>query len=95
MNTDNANKYLDAMQINDRSVWDSKDIKHPLDCILEDYHQEQLHNELNSFQKKRIDLLNHVKSELQQETNDKLSKTMSPYRSDKIIFLRKIINMLT
>ena len=42
MNTDNANKYLDERQIYQRDVWDSKDIEHPLDCLLEDYHQEQL-----------------------------------------------------
>ena len=42
MNTKNANKYLDGYQINDRSVFDNKDIEHPLDCLLEDYHQEQL-----------------------------------------------------
>lgn len=42
MNTDNANKFLDERQIYQRDVWDSKDIEHPLDCLLEDYHQEQL-----------------------------------------------------
>ena len=42
MNTDNANKYLNERQIYQRDVWDSKDIEHPLDCLLEDYHQEQL-----------------------------------------------------
>jgi len=42
MNTENASKYLDGMQINDRSIWDKKDIEHPLECLLEDYHQEQL-----------------------------------------------------
>ena len=42
MNTDNANKYLDSLQISERSVYDRKDIEHPLDCLLEDYHQEQL-----------------------------------------------------
>lgn len=42
MNTDNANKYLNERQIYQRDVWDSKGIEHPLDCLLEDYHQEQL-----------------------------------------------------
>ncbi len=42
MNTDNANKYLNERQIYQRDVWDSKDIEHPLDCLLEDYHQKQL-----------------------------------------------------
>ena len=42
MNTDNANKYLNEMKIYQRDVWDNKDIEHPLDCLLEDYHQEQL-----------------------------------------------------
>jgi len=40
MNTENANKYLNERQIYQRDVWDSKDIEHPLDCLLEDYHQE-------------------------------------------------------
>lgn len=42
MNTEQANRYLDGFQINDRSIYDSQDNEHPLDCILEDYHQEQL-----------------------------------------------------
>lgn len=44
MNTNNANKYLDSLQIADRSVWDKTSIEHPLDCLLEDCHQEQLKN---------------------------------------------------
>tara|TARA_R110000744_G_scaffold106668_1_gene203018 strand:- start:167 stop:409 length:243 start_codon:yes stop_codon:yes gene_type:complete len=42
MNTEQANRYLDGFQINDRSIYDSQDNEHPLDCVLEDYHQEQL-----------------------------------------------------
>jgi len=42
MNTEQANRYLDGFQINDRSIYDSQDNEHPLDCLLEDYHQEQL-----------------------------------------------------
>lgn len=54
-----------------------------------------LHNDsLTSFQKNRLDLLNWAKSELNQEINTKLSKTMTPYRSDKIIFLRRVIGWL-
>jgi len=54
-----------------------------------------LHNtKLSLFQKNRLDLLNWTKSELKQETNIKLGKTMTPYRSDKIIFLRRIIKWL-
>ena len=40
------------------------------------------------------DVLNWFKSELANETNEKLSKTMNPYRSEKIIFLRKAIKKL-
>lgn len=50
--------------------------------------------ELSLFQKNRLDLLNWAKSELKQETNTKLGKTITPYRSDKIIFLRRIIDWL-
>lgn len=54
-----------------------------------------LHNvRLSLFQKNRLDLLNWAKSELKQETNTKLGKTTTPYRSDKIIFLRRIISWL-
>ena len=49
---------------------------------------------ISLFQKNRLDLLNWAKSELNQETNPKLGKTMTPYRSDKIIFLRRIIDWL-
>ena len=49
---------------------------------------------LSLFQNNRLDLLNWAKSQLKQETNTKLGKTMTPYRSDKIIFLRRIIDFL-
>lgn len=49
---------------------------------------------ISLFQKNKLDLLNWAKSELKQETNTKLGKTMTPYRSDKIIFLRRIIDWL-
>lgn len=54
-----------------------------------------LHNtKLSLFQKNRLDLLNWAKSELKQETNPKIGKTMTPYRSDKIIFLRRVIDWI-
>ena len=49
---------------------------------------------LSVFQKNRLDLLNWAKSELKQEINTKLGKTITPYRSDKIIFLRRIIKWI-
>lgn len=49
---------------------------------------------LSLFQKNRLNLLNWAKSELKQETNTKLGRTMTPYRSDKIIFLRRVIKWL-
>ena len=72
------------------------------DLIREDITKDEaidklliLHNEsLTVFQKNRLDLLNWTKSELKQETNTKLGKTMTPYRSDKIIFLRRIIGWI-
>ena len=39
------------------------------------------------------DLLNWVKSDLKQETNNKLSKTATPYRTDKIRFLNKLLEL--
>ena len=42
MDTKKASKYLDSMQIIEKSIFDSKDLEHPLDCLLEDYHPEQL-----------------------------------------------------
>lgn len=54
-----------------------------------------LHNlRLTEFQKNRLDLLNWAKSELKQETNTKLAKTMSPYRRDKIRFLSRVIDWI-
>lgn len=49
---------------------------------------------ISLFQKNKLDLLNWAKSELQQETNYKLGKTMTPYRGDKIRFLNRIIDRL-
>lgn len=43
---------------------------------------------------RKLDFLNWAKSELSQEENPKLGKTMSPYRTEKIIFLRKIVKWL-
>ena len=49
---------------------------------------------IKSFQKNRLDLMNWAKSQLKEECNDKLAKTMTPYRSDKIIFLRNVLNWI-
>ena len=49
---------------------------------------------LSLFQKNRLDLLNWAKSELKQETQPKLGKRMTPYRSDRIMFLRRIVSWL-
>jgi len=63
---------------------------------LEDLEQELLNLHilrLLLFQKNRLDLLNWAKSELKQETNTKLGKRMTPYRTDKIIFLRRMVRV--
>ena len=43
--------------------------------------------------KKITDLLNWVKSDLTQETNVKLGKTATPYRSEKLKFLNKLLEI--
>lgn len=43
--------------------------------------------------KKIKDLLNWVKSDLAQETNNKIGKTETPYRTDKIKFLNKLLEL--
>jgi hypothetical protein len=43
--------------------------------------------------KKITDLLNWVKSDLAQETNIKLGKTATPYRTEKIRFLNRILKI--
>ena len=43
--------------------------------------------------KKIKDLINWVKSDLKQETNNKLSKTATPYRMEKIKFLSKLMEL--
>jgi hypothetical protein len=44
-------------------------------------------------EKKVKDLINWVKSDLAQETGSKLSKTATPYRSEKIKFLNKLLKI--
>ena len=44
--------------------------------------------------KKILDVINWVKSDLSQEENPKLSKTQTPYRIEKIRFLRKLEELL-
>ena len=55
---------------------------------------KQLKQQIEDAKRKVSDTLNWVKSELKQEEHSKLSKTMSPYRTDKIKFLRRTINHL-
>lgn len=43
--------------------------------------------------KKITDLLNWVKSDLKQETNVKIGKTATPYRTEKIKFLNKLLEI--
>ena len=43
--------------------------------------------------KKITDLLNWVKSDLAQETNVKLGKTANPYRTEKLKFLNKLLEI--
>ena len=51
-------------------------------------------SKISKFQKNKLDILNWAKSELKNETNPKLGKTMSPYRTDKILFLNRIIKWI-
>lgn len=44
--------------------------------------------------KKLLDLMNWVKSDISQEENPKLGKTSTAYRRDKLKFLYKIEQML-
>lgn len=39
------------------------------------------------------DILNWVKSDLAQETNVKIGKTATPYRTEKIKFLNKLLEL--
>ena len=52
-------------------------------------------DEFSLFQKNKLELLNWAKSELSQEQNKKLGKTMNPYRSEKIKFLSKVIRKIS
>ena len=69
------------------------------DLIRDDISKEEAISEIllihdskiSKFQKNKLDILNWAKSELKNETNPKLGKRMSPYRTDKIKFLNKII----
>lgn len=48
-------------------------------------------NYLEDLYKHRQDVLNWAKSELKSEEKSKLGKTMHPYRTEKIKFLRTLI----
>ena len=50
--------------------------------------------DVKQFYKNKLDLLNWAKSELKSESNSKIGKTMTPYRSDKLIFLRVVVDKL-
>lgn len=50
--------------------------------------------DVKQFYKHKLDLLNWAKSELKSESNGKIGKTMTPYRSDKLIFLRAVVDKL-
>jgi len=58
--------------------------------ILEAYAKEQT----KELEKNKLDLLNWAKGELANEENPKLAKTMTPYRTDKIKFLRRAIKIM-
>ena len=61
------------------------------DGLFTDNYVYWLEKKVDELNKDRGDALNWAKSELIQESNDKLGKTMSPYRSEKVKFLRKIV----
>ena len=46
-------------------------------------------------EKKTRDIINWVKSDLAQEQNNKLAKTQTPYRIEKIRFLRKLESLMS
>jgi len=72
------------------------------DLIRDDISKEEAIDEillahdskLSQFQRNKLDILNWAKSELKNETNHKLGKTMSPYRTDKILFLNRIVKWI-
>lgn len=54
-----------------------------------------LYNDMLPLNKKtKLDLLNWIKSEIAQETNVKLSKVATPYRSEKISFLNRLLKVI-
>lgn len=56
---------------------------------------KEINDLLSSFQKNRLDILNWAKSELKKETRQKLTKTATPYRREKIRFLRRLLSWLS
>lgn len=49
---------------------------------------------MKTTEDKLRDLLNWIKSDLAQEENHKLARTQTPYRIEKIRFLRKLQSIL-
>jgi hypothetical protein len=93
MNTKYAEKYLDSLQIVDRTVYDNKDIAHPLECILEDYYQERLNMEKEILERKKfyetqrqkwIDKQKSYKWTEQEKRND--SETYGNYQEKEHLF---------
>lgn len=56
---------------------------------------KEINDLLSSFQKNRLDILNWAKSELKKETGQKLTKTATPYRREKVRFLRRVLGWLS
>jgi enolase len=60
----------------------------------EEFKQLILSGVVNKLKNKKItDLLNWVKSDLAQETKVKLGKTATPYRTEKLKFLNKLLEI--
>ena len=55
---------------------------------------EELELELSICKRQQLDFLNWAKSELKTVTKQKLGLTMTPYRSEKLKFLRAVMKII-
>ena len=78
----------------DRNSLTSKDEKELLNLVNELYAAISVTRCCTELKDKKItDLLNWVKSDLAQETNVKLGKTVTPYSTEKLKFLNKLLEI--
>ena len=84
-------KEKDVEPLKIMAVKENKDLKNYIQDVLSNH---VISHKIDKEKSKKIkDLVNWVKSDLKQETNNKIGRTATPYRADKIRFLNKMLDL--